>query len=347
MPAVSSEAFALDHGLRRDCEEAIRNGSKSFLAASMLLPGSTRLAARALYAFCRVTDDLVDESADPAEGLGQVRARLDAIYRGSPEDHPADRAFSAVVEHYDMPRVLPEALVEGFEWDVEGRSYSDCAALCAYSARVASTVGVMMTLIMGVSDRAVLARAADLGLAMQLTNIARDVGEDARRGRIYLPLDWLGEAGIDVEAFLANPEATPAMRATTERLLNAAHILYARAMTGIAGLPLTCRPAIRSAALIYREIGREIEKSGHDSVTRRAHTSTRRKLELIAQAASTPFLFQPVSVEPAHPEVRFLVEAAAAGRVNAPRGLDAKAGRMIELMALSETRRRQTFEANA
>jgi phytoene synthase len=85
---------------------------------------------------------------------------------------------------------------------------------------------------------------------------------------------------------------------------------------------------------------REIEISGHDSITSRAHTSTRRKLELIARAAATPFLFQPVSTEPAHPEVRFLVEAAAAGRINAPSGLDAKAGRMIELMSLSETRRR-------
>ena len=136
------------------------------------------------------------------------------------------------------------------------------------------------------------------------------------------------------------------MRATTERLLDSAHILYARAMTGIAGLPLSCRTAIRSAALIYREIGREIEIAGHDSVTRRAHTSTRRKLELIARAAATPFLFQPVSTEPAHPEVRFLVEAAAAGRVSAPSGFDAKAGRMIELMALSENRRRAA-DANA
>jgi phytoene synthase len=340
MPAPSTDSFSLDPTLRRQCEQAIRAGSKSFLAASMLLPGSTRMAARALYAFCRASDDLVDESADPDRGLAEIRARLDAIYRGRPRNHPADRAFVAVVEHYDLPRALPEALVEGFEWDVQNRTYGDCAELCAYSARVASSVGVMMTLIMGVCDRAVLARAADLGLAMQLTNIARDVGEDARRGRIYLPLDWLCEAGIDPEVFLANPQASPAMRATVERLLNAAHILYARAMTGIAGLPLSCRMAIRSAALIYREIGREIEKSGYDSISRRAHTSTRRKLELIAQAASTPFMFQPVATEPAHPEVRFLVEAAAAGRLQVPRGVDAKAGRMIELMALSETRRR-------
>jgi phytoene synthase len=103
----------LDPGLRRECEEAIRAGSKSFLAASMLLPGSTRSAARALYAFCRAADDLIDESADPAEGLFEIRARLDAIYRGTPGSHPADRAFVAVVEHYAMPRALPAALIEG------------------------------------------------------------------------------------------------------------------------------------------------------------------------------------------------------------------------------------------
>jgi phytoene synthase len=132
------------------------------------------------------------------------------------------------------------------------------------------------------------------------------------------------------------------MRATTERLLNAAQSLYARAMTGIAGLPLTCRMAIRSAALIYREIGREIEKFQVTTASPcRAHTSTRRKLELIAQAAAaTPFLFQPVSTEPAHPggAVSWSRRQLQAAATRHPRGVDAKAGRMIELM--SEVRRR-------
>jgi phytoene synthase len=110
----------------------------------------------------------------------------------------------------------------------QNRTYGDCAELCAYSARVASSVGVMMTLIMGVCDRAVLARAADLGLAMQLTNIARDVGEDARRGRIYLPLDWLDEAGIDPEVFLANPRSQSG---------NARHRRTAARMPPISSMP--------------------------------------------------------------------------------------------------------------
>lgn len=344
MQAISPESFWLDPALRRDCEEAIANGSKSFLAASMLLPGPSRSAARALYAFCRMSDDLVDENPDTEQGLAEARARLDAIYRGKPFDAPADRAFAALVEHYAMPRALPEALIDGFAWDAENRRYADFSGLCGYGARVASSVGVMMTLIMGVADRSVLARAADLGLAMQLTNIARDVGEDAGRGRLYLPLDWLAEAGIDADAFVRMPVASPALCSVVERLIAEADRFYARAMTGIAGLPLGCRVAIRAAALIYREIGREIEKSGHDSVSRRAVTSTRRKLELIAQAVSSPFLFQAVSQEPAHAETAFLVNAAAEGRLSAPRGTEAKAARMLDLMLLSETRRRASAE---
>lgn len=344
MPASSPERFTLDSTLRRECEEAIRAGSKSFLAASMLLPGETRTATRALYSFCRASDDLIDRHADASAGLEQLRLRLDGIYAGAPEDNSCDRAFAAVVEHFDIPRVLPEALIEGFAWDAENRRYETIDDVAAYSARVASAVGVMMCLIMGSSDRHVLARAADLGLAMQMTNIARDVGEDARNGRLYLPLAWLDEAGIDPEDFLANPRPTPEVKATVERLLDTAYELYARAMTGIAGLPFGCRFAIRSAALIYREIGREIERAGFDSVGYRAHTTKMRKLELIAYAASRPSLLQPVSVALAHLSTQYLIDAAASAAPAAKHGLDAKAGRMIELIAQSEARRRE-FQA--
>ena len=119
------------------------------------------------------------------------------------------------------PAALPEALLEGLAWDAEGRSYETLDDLFDYAARVAGTVGVMMTLIMGVRSPEALARACDLGVAMQLTNIARDVGEDARMGRIYLPRQWLREAGVDAEAFLADPQARPthprARRAASRR----------------------------------------------------------------------------------------------------------------------------------
>ncbi|MCB1460788.1 MAG: phytoene/squalene synthase family protein [Nitratireductor sp.] len=341
MPVPLPERFELDPVLRRQCEDAIREGSKSFLAASLLLPAQIRLATRALYAFCRAADDLVDESGDPADGVAALRARLDAIYAGQPQNDPADLAFHAVARHFDIPRLLPDALIEGFAWDAGGRSYKTLDDVNAYAARVASTVGVMMTLVMGVTDRHILARAGELGVAMQLTNIARDVGEDARRGRIYLPLDWLAEAGVDPEELLANPVVSPGLCAVVERLVETANGYYAKAMTGISGLPFSCRIAIRSAALIYREIGREIERNGFDSISCRAHTSTMRKLELIAYAVYSPTLFSSVSDDAPCPQTLFLIDAAARAKPREPRGFDGKAGRMMEIIALSETRRRK------
>jgi phytoene synthase len=114
-----------------------------------------------------------------------------------------------LIETYHMPRALPEALLEGLAWDGMERRYASLSDLRAYSARVASAVGAMMCVLMEVRDPHALARACDLGVAMQLTNIARDVGEDARAGRLYLPTDWLEEEGIDIDAFLADPRPTP------------------------------------------------------------------------------------------------------------------------------------------
>ena len=143
--------------------------------------------------------------AGDAGGLAWLRERLALVYAGQPIAQPADRALARIVARFGIPRALPEALLEGFAWDAEGRRYDDLAALRAYAVRVAGTVGAMMAVLMGVRDPARLAAAIDLGVAMQLSNIARDVGEDARAGRLYLPLRWLAEAGIDPELFLAAP----------------------------------------------------------------------------------------------------------------------------------------------
>src|SRR5262249_29646094 len=153
--------------------------------------------------------------------------------------------------------------------------------LTGYAARVASSVGVMMTLVMGPRAAAVLSRACDLGAAMQLTNIARDVGEDARRGRLYLPTDWLAEARGDPDAFLPSPRFDERTGRVVARLLGSAGALYARADRGIASLPRDCRAAIRGALLIYADIGRVIAARGYDSVTSRAVVSTPRKLWLL------------------------------------------------------------------
>jgi phytoene synthase len=270
------------------CHEILVRGSRSFWVASWLLPRRMRAPAAAFYAFCRAADDLVDDG-DPARGLEILRRRVDAIFAGRPHDHPADRAFSTVVHLHAIPRATIDALLEGFQWDAESRTYETLDDVLAYGVRVASSVGVVMTLLMGRRDHATLARACDLGAAMQLTNIARDVGEDARRGRLYLPLSWLHAARVDLDAFLSAPTPSEPVRAATLRLLDEADRLYARAHAGIDMLPADCRPAIRAASAIYRDIGRVIRRRGGDGITGRARVSGLRKLWLVGRAAfATP-----------------------------------------------------------
>jgi phytoene synthase len=123
----------------------------------------------------------------------------------------ADRALACVVHQVGIPRILLDALLEGFAWDAEGRQYETLEDLHDYAARVAGTVGAMMSMVMSTRTPSALARACELGLAMQLTNIARDVGEDARAGRLFLPRQWLREAGVDPDAWLQQPEFSPAI----------------------------------------------------------------------------------------------------------------------------------------
>jgi phytoene synthase len=270
------------------CRQKLRHGSRSFHAASMLLPRQVRDSATALYAFCRLADDAIDDTANigdaRARALADLRIRLDAAYTGRPHDDPADRAFAHIIALHHIPRAVPDALLEGFAWDLQNRRYETLAELHDYAARVAGTVGVMMAMVMGVRAPAALARACDLGIAMQLTNIARDVGEDARAGRLYLPLSWLHGTGIDPETFVARPEFTPSLGALVQRLLASADFLYVRGGGGIATLPFACRPGIDAARRLYAGIGRQVERAGGDSVSRRARVSAPRKLSCIIRS---------------------------------------------------------------
>jgi phytoene synthase len=292
------------------CKAILARGSKSFSAASRLLPERLREPVAAYYAFCRVSDDAVDLSSDPAEALGRLRHRLDRIYDGWPADHPADRGLAWVAEHYGLPRVLIEALLEGYQWDVEGRTYRNLSGVRAYSARVAGSVGVVMTLLMGERRPEVLWRAADMGVAMQLTNICRDVGEDARSGRLFLPLDWLEAEGITPEDLFRDARYRPGVGVVVCRLLDEAERLYRRGDEGIGDLPEDCRTAIRAARLIYADIGRIIRQRGYDSVASRAYTSTVRKAQLAARALPSRYWPPRAKTFPTPgplPEVEFLV----------------------------------------
>jgi phytoene synthase len=293
------------------CRAALRGGSRTFHAASFLLPRAVREPASALYAFCRAADDAVD-SGDAVPALAQLRGRLQRIYEGRPAERAADRAFAAVVGRYAIPRALPEALLEGFEWDAAGRRYEDLADLQSYAARVAGSVGAMMALLMEARSKEAVARACDLGVAMQFSNIARDVGEDARAGRLYLPLRWMREAGIDAQAWLVRPEFSTALGQVVERVVRAADLLYERAQSGVSQLPPACRPGIRAAALLYAGIGREVALAGGDSVSRRAVVPASRKAWLIAQALAPAAPAAPEAPPPALEQTQYLVDAVAA-----------------------------------
>ena len=218
-----------------------------------------------------------------------------------------------------MPRALPEALLEGLAWDAMGRRYETLSDVYGYSARVASAVGAMMAVLMGVRDRDALARACDLGVAMQLTNIARDIGEDALEGRLYLPTDWLDEAGIDPDAFLADPQPHQGGPADDAPAGYAGQPTLFPIGAGDRVLPLRCRPGIFAARLIYAGIGARVAEAGYDSITARARTSKPQKtawlvesglrsgLTLVSPRAATLYA-DPI------PETAFLVSAAARER---------------------------------
>jgi phytoene synthase len=168
----------------------------------------------------------------------------------------------------------------------------------------------MMSLIMGASSETAIARACELGVAMQLTNIARDIGDDARIGRLYIPRAWFREIGMDADAWLAAPVFDARIAGFAQRLLLRADALYRRGEFGLAELPWDCRPAIQAARLVYAEIGKQLERDGLNSVNHRTVVSTARKLALIARATAVAFkspALPAVALSPV-PAIQYLVD---------------------------------------
>jgi 15-cis-phytoene synthase len=305
------------------CRQMIRQGSKSFHLASLLLPSVYREQARALYGFCRMADDLVDQATLPRMAVADLAARLDDIYAGRPANNATDRAFADVVHRFAIPRAVPDALIEGFAWDAEGRDYETVSDVTAYAVRVAGTVGVMMSLIMGQRKPDALARAIDLGIAMQFSNIARDVEEDEILGRVYLPGEWLREA--------------PKSHVAT-KLVDEAEGIYTRAASGIAMLPASCRASINTARLLYREIGIEAKRIKHQG---RAVVGLRRKLALVAKAvAQTPLLLANCTL-PCAAEGQFLIDAVQnmPAPADAHKGLNGHADWVMKMFIAVEARK--------
>ena len=332
-----------------ECRRLLSHGSKSFYIASHFLPRALRESASGLYAFCRIADDLVDLGDDPRQALVTLHQRLDQIYDGRPDNHPIDRVLSQIVIDHKLPRGLLDALLEGFEWDTEGRDYHKLAEVCDYGARVAGTVGVMMAVLMGVKDHATLARAADLGVAMQLTNICRDVGEDARAGRLYLPRDLMREAGMDPEAFLRNPVPSPQLTRVLKELLAEAERRYQLADEGIRQLPRSCRPGILAARRLYAEIGHTVVHNDYDSISQRAVVSRARKIQILIGLIRGPAAAPEYMHEPCAAENQFLIDAIPHTedwqRPNQPRQFSAKAEWMLELFMVMKERDEMAIHA--
>lgn len=258
----------------------LRRHARSFSWASHLLPAGVRDDATALYAWCRRCDDAVDLAADTETAraaLARLRAELDAICGDQPLDDPVSEGFRDVLARHRIPRRFADELLDGMVTDVGPVRYARLSELEVYCYRVAGTVGIMMAYIMGVRDGAALRHAADLGMAMQLTNICRDVAEDEQRGRVYLPAELLEDA--------ASPTRAPAHAATAmAALLRVADRFYRSGDQGLPSLPLACAAAIRAARLIYAEIGAVIARRGFDVTRGRAVVSPWRKLWLLLRA---------------------------------------------------------------
>ncbi|SFC56283.1 15-cis-phytoene synthase CrtB [Massilia yuzhufengensis] len=286
-----SEAL-MDHATR-----TIEVGSRSFAAAARLFDPATRRSVLMLYAWCRHCDDVVDgqelgfnvEGAAPhdaAAALAVLDTQTRRAYGGAPMDDPAFAAFQEVALcHRIDPRFALDHLA-GFAMDVDGARYETLDDTLRYCYHVAGVVGLMMASIMGAHEDAVLDRACDLGLAFQLTNIARDIVEDARMGRCYVPAQWLREAGIAPDE-VADPRHRAALAKVAARLVDHAEPYYDSALAGIAALPLRSAWAIASARNVYRQIGIKVKRRGAHAWDERAGTSKAMKLWLLAKGAAT------------------------------------------------------------
>jgi len=280
----------LDHAV-----ETMEVGSKSFATASKLFDARTRRSVLMLYSWCRHCDDVIDDqvlgfsndmpSPQSAEQrLNQLEIKTRQAYAGSQMHEPAFAAFQEVAMAHDILPAYAFDHLAGFAMDVQETRYQTLDDTLRYCYHVAGVVGLMMAQIMGVRDNATLDRACDLGLAFQLTNIARDIVEDAEAGRCYLPETWLAEEGLTREN-LADREHRQALSRIARRLVEAAEPYYHSSSAGLPGLPLRSAWAIATAKQVYRKIGIKVVSAGPAAWDQRQSTSTPEKLTLLMAAS--------------------------------------------------------------
>lgn len=276
--------------------DSIRQHSRSFSFASRLLPAPERAAVERLYAWCRWCDDGVDCAEGPQAAvtfLDRAAEDLQLIRAGRPPVATESRWLAELIEQYELPVAAAEALLLGMRSDLTPASDFSEDDLLRYAFRVAGSVGVLMCPILGLRDYQFLPHAAALGMGMQLTNIARDIAEDWRRGRCYLPVAWT--AGL-------RPSGTrPDSRLVTagvRQLLDVADGYYAAGEFGIAALDRRARLAVRTAARVYHAIGTVIRRRGCLVWEKRARVSAVLKLKLFADSLISPVISQRPAAAP-------------------------------------------------
>lgn len=288
MPAPMDRPALVAHS-----RASIARGSKSFAAASRLFNRTTRERVWLLYAWCRACDDLADaqdhggmlgDQAGAQGRLAAIRRLTDAALAGEATGNPAFDALGLLARETAITRAMADDVIAGFALDASGWRPATEADLLRYCYHVAGAVGVMMAAVMGVParDEDTLDRACDLGLAFQLANIARDVAEDHRAGRCYLPADWLAEAGV-APAALLEPEHRAALTALVRRLCALEARYAGSARVGAARLGFRQRWAVLSATGIYGAIARQAERRGEAVLDRRITVSRAAKLGFIAR----------------------------------------------------------------
>jgi phytoene synthase len=270
--------------------ESFRYHSRTFSLAARFLPRPVQMPIATLYLFCRRVDSIADHrvlEVGPEQALDEVaavRERLDDTLAGRPPtDEVLWRRLAEVHDRYGLDREPLEELVEGAVWDLEGRPIETGDDLIAYSNLVGGSVGAMMLpFLSDDASEALESPARELGIAMQITNIVRDVGEDVEElDRVYLPSEWMRELDVPREA-LANGRRAAGYRALLERAMTVAERRYRASYEGVAALPFRTRVGIRAAARMYREILNEVRANEYDNLNERAYVSFGRKLLLVA-----------------------------------------------------------------
>ncbi|WP_391528465.1 15-cis-phytoene synthase CrtB [Photorhabdus akhurstii] len=303
----------MNPALLKHITQIMEQGSKSFASVTRLFDTATRHSTMMLYAWCRYCDDIIDgqelgkqissvDKHSAREKLQMLQYLTRQAYDGLPMTEPAFAAFQIVALSNEIPQQQAFEHLEGFAMDVLCEPYRTLDDTLRYCYHVAGVVGLMMARVMGIREASVLDRACDLGIAFQLTNIARDIIEDAKAGRCYLPLEWLYQEGLMPDTLIYT-ENRPALARVASRLIVEAESYYTSALTGLVGLPLRSAWVIASAHGIYREIGIKVQQAGVRAWERRQRTNRGEKVTLLMVGAMQALMSRVAITTPRDPKL--------------------------------------------